>query len=157
MVVFNWAQIQRLAPGTKVVVAKPGVKIATQYFLAATSDEVKTLGVSDMAVQFAKQLRAAAATHPEYFVHPAPAGTRIALDDHVSLKDAAVFVGERRVADLQDLIVTISRDEIDTGSATVSTMPIRNQLSVSAKILIGFGIAVVAAMVFAAIAVSNTN
>ena len=75
----------------------------------------------------------------------------------MSLKDAAVFVGERRVADLQDLIVTISRDEIDTGSATVSTMPIRNQLSVSAKILIGFGIAVVAAMVFAAIAVSNTN
>jgi len=49
----------------------------------------------------------AAATHPEYFLQPTPAGTRIVLDDHVSLKDAAVFVDGRRVADLQEFVVTI--------------------------------------------------
>jgi len=141
---FTWAQIQRLVPGTKIMVRKPGVTLLTHRFLSANEDTLKTLAVSDMAVQFAKQLHKAAATHPEYFLQPTPAGTRIVLDDHVSLKDAAVFVDGRRVADLQEFVVTISCREIENGSATVSMVPVANRLPLSVKVLIGAAIAIVA-------------
>jgi hypothetical protein len=136
-------------------VTKPGVRVVAHYFLAASGDEVKTLAVSDKAVDFAKQLHNAAATHPEYFVQPWAAGTRIVLDKRVSLEDSGVFVRGKRVADLQEFIVTISRHEIDSGTATVSTVPIGNQLSVSTKILIGCLVAIAASMVYAAVMLSN--
>jgi hypothetical protein len=140
---FNWSQVKRLLPGTEIMVRKPGVAVVRHYVLAVHEDEVKTLAVSDMAVEFAKQLRTAAVTHPDYLVQPQAGGTTIPLGGRVSLKDSAVFVGERRIAELQQFIVTISRQEIDSGSATLSTVPV-NQLTKAAKILIGVGIGLAA-------------
>lgn len=140
VVTFNWSQVQRLSPGREIMVRKPGVALVRRYVLAVDDDEVKTLAVSDLAVEFAKQLRKAAVMHPEYLLEPQPAGTTIPLGGRVSLKDAGVMVGRRRVAELQQFIVTISRREIDNGSATLSTPPVRHQLSKPAKICLGVGI-----------------
>jgi hypothetical protein len=153
---FNWSQIERLLPGTQIMVRKPGVAVVRHYVLAVKDDEVKTLAVSDMAVEFAKPLRKAAVAHPEYLLQPPPAGTRIVLDDRVSLNDSGVFVGGRRVAELQQFIVTISRREIDSGSATLSTVPV-NQLTKSGKILIGVGIGLAAWFTFMLILISQVG
>jgi hypothetical protein len=141
---LSWSQVQRLSPGTEIMVKKPGVRQVRQRFLAAENDELKTLAVSDMAVQFAKQLRKAAAAHPDYLIRPQPSGTTIALGSHVSLKDSGVFVGEQRVAELQEFIVTISRRDIDSGSATLSTVPVERHLPLSVRVFIGVGIGLAA-------------
>ncbi len=126
------------------MVRKPGLALPRQRVLTVNDDEVKTFAVSDLAVEFARQLRKAAVAHPEYLLEPHPAGTIIALGNHVSLRVSGVFVGERRVAELQEFIVTISRREIDSGSVTLSTVPVERHLPTSAKILIGVGIGLVA-------------
>jgi hypothetical protein len=141
---FYRSQVQSLAPGTEIMIRKPGVALLRQRVLAVDGDEVKTFAVSDQAVDFAKPLRKAAATHPEYLLEPQPAGIKIPLGGRVSLKDSGVFVGERRVAELQQFIVTTSRSEIDSGSATLSTPPVKGQLSGPAKVLIGVGIGIAA-------------
>lgn len=141
---LTWSQVQRLAPGTEIMIRKPGVALLRQRVLGVDGDEVKTFAVSDMAVQFAKQLRKAAATNPDYLLQPRPPETTIALGNHVSLRDSGVFVREKRVAEIQEFVLTISRNEIDSGSATVSTVPVRNQLPLSAQILVGAGIGLVA-------------
>jgi hypothetical protein len=137
---FSWSQVQRLSPGTEIMVRKPGVTLPRQLVLGVTDDELKTFAVSDLAVEFAKQLRKAAVTHPEYLLEPQPTGTRISLGGRVSLKDSGVFVGDRRVAELQQFIVSIWRSEVDSGSATLSTPPVKGHLSAPAKVLIGVGI-----------------
>ena len=141
---FNWSQVLRLLPGTEIMVRKPGVALVRQRILAVNDDEVTTFAVSDLAVEFAKQLRKAALTHPEYLLEPQPAGTTIPLGGRVSLKDSGVFVGERKVAEVQQFVVITSRREIDSGSATLSTPPVKGQLSGPAKVLIGVGIGIAA-------------
>jgi len=137
------------------MVRKPGLALARRYVLAVNDDEVKTFAVSDLAVEFAKQLRKAALAHPECLLEPQPAGATISLGGGVSLKDAGVFVGERRIAELHQFIVTISRREIDSGSVTLSTPPVKGQLSGPAKVLIGVGITIAACMALVAILVSQ--
>ena len=154
---LNWSQVRRLAPGTEIMVRKPGVALPRQHVLAVNDDEVTTFAVSDLAVEFAKALRKAAVTHPEYLLEPQPAGTRIALGGRVSLKDSGVFVGERRVAELQQFILTVSRREIDSGSATLSTPPVKGQLSGPAKVLIGMGIVYAALATYAWILFHNAD
>lgn len=141
----------------RIMVRKPGVALVRQRVLAVNDDEVKTFAVSDLAVEFAKQLRKAALAHPEYLLEPQPAGTTIPLGGRVSLKDSGVFVGERRVAELQQFIVITSRREIDSGSATLSTPPVKGQLSGPAKVLIGVGITIAACMAYLVLLLSNAE
>jgi hypothetical protein len=154
---FSWSQVQRLSPGAEIMVRKAGVALPRQNVLAVSDDEVKTFAVSDLAVEFAKQLRKAAVTHPEYLLEPQPAGTRIPLGGRVSLKDSGVFVGERRVAELQQFIVTISRGEVESGSATLSMPPVQDRLSGPAKVLIGIGITVAACIAYMAILIQGMD
>jgi len=125
------------------MVRKPGVAVVRQYVLAVTDDQVTTLAVSDMAVEFARHLRKAAVAHPDYLLQAQPEGTTINLGGRVSLKNSGVFVGQRRVAELQQFIVRTSRGDIDSGSATLSTVPVQN-LTKAGKIIIGVGIGLAA-------------
>lgn len=56
----------------------------------------------------------------------------------------SVFVNERRVAEVRQFVVTTSRSEIESGSATLSTPPVKARLSGAAKLCIGISICVAA-------------
>lgn len=109
----DWARVRRLAPGTEVTVTVRGSQPGTRHVVLANEYGLTVLNLTNPAVPPAAKsvLPDVASHHPEYFA-AAQKGGRIVLDKNVRMGPEGVFVADRKVADLADLVERIERDDV---------------------------------------------
>jgi hypothetical protein len=109
----DWARVRNLAPGTEIVVAVTGSPAGVRYVIVATDSDLTVLNATEQAVPPAARsvLRDVASEHPEYFA-AAQQGSSFMLDNNVRLGPDGVFVANRKVADLGQVVERIVRSEV---------------------------------------------
>lgn len=109
----EWSRVRRLAPGTELVVIVEGAQPANRYFVAGDESELTVLNVGNPALPNTARnvLRDLTSTHPEYFL-AAQKGGRFALEKNVRLGPEGVYVADRRVVDLAQVVEQYGRNEI---------------------------------------------
>jgi hypothetical protein len=110
--IWAWSRVGELAPGTEVMVTARGVPPRDRYFVLADEFAVTVLNLADATLAGAstRTLRDMASHHPEYFAAMQTGGTF--GQDNVRLGRDGVFVANRKVAELGQVVETIARNEI---------------------------------------------
>jgi hypothetical protein len=108
----NWRRVSRLDAGEPILVTTRDVRSADRLFVSADGAGVTTLNLTDPSVpdEAARELRHVAEQHPEY-LDGARAGRGFKWNNVRVLSDG-VFVGDRKVAELQQVLETPSRSEV---------------------------------------------
>jgi len=115
----QWARVRRVTPGTAVVVAVAtagGIdatdQILRRIFLSADDSGLTLLNLTQPALPAAaaRSLREIAAQHPGFLEGAARGGVYVI--GHVRLNGAGVFMADRKVADLGDVVETRSRQDV---------------------------------------------
>ncbi len=108
----EWARVRTLQQGRAITVTSRGSQSATRYFLSADDSGLTVLNLTDPTIPAAaaRTLRELASRHGEYLEGAATG--RTFLLDNLRLESARVFVGNRKVADLNDLIETRARQDV---------------------------------------------
>ena len=117
----NWSRVSKLAPGIEIVVTVRSSQPGKRYFVRADESELTVLNLSNLTLPAAvtRVLRDIASNHREYFER-AEKGETFLLDN-VRLVPDGVFVADRKVADLGQIIETIARNDV----AQIKTVTIR--------------------------------
>ena len=107
-----WRQLQRLSPGTEIDVTISERGTGRRYFLTASDTELTTLNLTDPALpESAKNmLRSLVETNLEFLLATPPPGTY--SEDNVRLGPAGIFIGEKRVGDLGEVVERVTRDRV---------------------------------------------
>jgi hypothetical protein len=134
----EWARVTVIKPGTEVTVTVSGAQLDRRYFVSADPSSLMVLDLHDVPDAAARVLRETAMKRPEYFSDsekrdPLSSGdVRIAPD--------GVFLKDRKVADLAELLVTVSRTKV----LGVQTGRLRgpHHLPTGAAVAIGAAIAI---------------
>ena len=115
----GWSRVRRLEPGDAIALTADGAERGEQLFVSANDQDVTTLSLdSKIPATVARTLRRLAAQHPTILDSASRGGTVVA--DGVRLSAEGVFATDRKVADLQQVVHTISRP-------TVSEISVRRQ------------------------------
>ncbi len=109
----NWPRIRKLAPGTEIIVTVTGSPPVSRYFVAADDSDLSVLNVDDPALPTAARdvLRDVASTHPESFQAAKTGGTFV-LERNVRVGPAGVFIADRKVADLAQVVEQYRRPDV---------------------------------------------
>ena len=109
---FDWSAARKLAPGTEVMVTVKGSKPVRRYVVLAGESELTALNLTDPTLPRAatRVLRDMASNHPEYFAAVGTGG--YFQSNNVRMGPAGVFVADRKVADLSQVVETIARDDV---------------------------------------------
>ena len=110
---LEWSRVRRLAPGTEIIVTVEASQPVRRYVVSGDESELRVLNVADPPLPEAVTavLRAVASGHPDYLSAARRGGT-VVLEQNVRLRPDGVFVGDRKVADLGQVIETIDRDDV---------------------------------------------
>ena len=121
----EWSRVRRLAPGTELIVIVNGSQAARRYFVAGDDCDLTVLNVGDAALSTAAGvLRDLTSTHPEYLL-AARKGGRFALEKNVRVGPDGVFVADRKVADLAQVVEQYGRREItEIATAKMDSNPV---------------------------------
>jgi hypothetical protein len=108
----EWSRVRKIAPGTEITITVRGSQAAERYFVSVGDSRITVLNLTDrtLPVAAARALREVASQHREY-LEGAVKGGIFQVDD-LRLAPAGVFLGERKVADLQDVVETTARNEV---------------------------------------------
>jgi hypothetical protein len=109
----EWPRVRKLAPGTEIIVTVEGSQPGGRYVVRADESDLTVLNVADPPLPAAVKavLRGVASSHPDYFSAAQQGGTFV-LEQRVRLQLDGVFLGDRKVADLGQLLENIARDDI---------------------------------------------
>jgi hypothetical protein len=109
----EWSRVRTLAPGTELIVIVNASQLARRYFVAGDESSLTVLNVGAPALPVAARdvLRDLASTHPAYF-SAAQKGGQFALDRNVRVGPDGVFVADRKVADLAQVVEQYGRHDI---------------------------------------------
>ncbi len=110
--IFTWSRVGQLAPGAAILVTPRGSEPQRRYFVMADKSRLIALNLSDPALPAAstRVLRDMAANYPKSFAALETTGTL--AQGNVRIGREGVFVANRRVADLQRVVETVSKDNI---------------------------------------------
>ena len=133
--VQNWPRVAGLTPGREIFVEALGDRAATRIFVTADESELIVLDLAGPPLNSTvrRALREVASTHPEYFLQLS-AGSRF-VQDNVRLAPDGVFLEDRKVAEISDVVKQIPRPEI----AAIMMPPQRRGSLVGAAIGAGGG------------------
>lgn len=110
----NWSRVRTVAPGTDIILtvkgAPPGVQ---RTFVAEGDSDLTVLNVADPGLPAAARdvLRGVALRDPGD-LPAAQQGRQITLRKDVRIGPDGVFVSDRKVADLGQVVETIARDDV---------------------------------------------
>lgn len=109
----DWSRVLKLAPGTEIVVTVNGASPAQRYFVAAEESDLTVLNLTEptLPANARDVLRDVASNHPEYFLAVRQHGTFV-LPKNVRMVPDGVFVADRKVADLGQVVENIVRTDI---------------------------------------------
>ena len=122
----EWSRVRKLAPGTELIVIVKGAQRPNRYFVAGDESDLTLLNVDDPALPDVARdvLRDLASAHPEYFL-AAQKGGRFVLEKNVRMGPDGVFVADRKVADLVQVVERYGRSDItEIRTATVESNPV---------------------------------
>ena len=133
-----WLSVHQLVPGSTLTLTRQGEPSHTVRFIFADDTELKALNVSgvDVPPAAAKVLIRMASEQPDQLLRVTP-GTTLRIDEDVVLSASGLFAGDRKIADFDRVIESISRSDVETG---VVHLEIPHRMSTSKKVLIGVGI-----------------
>jgi hypothetical protein len=108
----EWSRVRQLEPGREITVTIRGSQGAKRYFVSADDHGITVLNLADPRLPdaAARGWRTIASQHREHLEGVAKGGTFL-LDD-VRLSSAGVFVADRKVADLHDVVETSAREAV---------------------------------------------
>ncbi len=114
----NWSRVRGLAPGTEVIVTVHGSQPGTRYVVLADESELTVLNLTDPKLPAVARdaLHDVATHHPEYFPRVQKGG-QFVLDKNVRVGPDGVFMADRKVADLGQVIENIARNDVAEISA----------------------------------------
>jgi len=109
---FNWSRLRQLAPDTEIIVTVKGAPSVQRYFVTGSESDLTALNLTKSVLPAAAThvLHEMASRHPEYFAAMETSGTF--GDEHVRVGRDGVFVSNRRVADLGQVVETIARNDV---------------------------------------------
>jgi hypothetical protein len=109
----EWSRLRKLAPGTRVIVTIDGAAAGSiRYFVSADDTGLAVLNLTDQTLPVAatRALREIATKHPEYIDSAAKGGTF--LVDNLRLASGGVFLADRKIADLQQVVEISERTKV---------------------------------------------
>lgn len=109
----NWSRVRKLAPGTEILVTVKGSLPVQRYFVAGDESNLTLLNVADPALSATARdvLRDVASNHPNYFPGARQGGTFV-LEKNVRVAPDGVFVADRKVTELSQVVEQIERQDI---------------------------------------------
>jgi hypothetical protein len=109
----DWRLVRKLEPGTEVIVAVQGSTPGQRYFVAADDRGLTLINVDDPSLPRAvtEVLRDVASDHPGYF-QAAQRGETLVLGKTVRVARDGVFLADRRVADLGQVVERLARGDV---------------------------------------------
>jgi len=109
----EWARVRRLAPGTELIVTVKSAQPASRYFVGGDDSGLTMLNIGAPTLPTAARnvLRSLASTHPEYFL-AAQKGGQFQLEKNVRLGPDGVFIADRKVAGLAEVVEQHARQDI---------------------------------------------
>ncbi len=122
----GWSRVRKIAPGTELIVTVKGSPPVNRYFVAGDESHLTVLNVSNRSLPATTKhaLRDAASTHPEYFRNAQGRQTFIVANG-VRLGSDGVFVADRKVADLAQVVEQYRRPDIsEIASARTDSNPV---------------------------------
>ena len=107
----DWSRVRQLEPPAEIALTTRLTGESARVFVAADDSHiiVLNLGSSALTPPTRRALRAMAVQHPEAFSSGA-AGSLV--QDDVRVGRAGVFVADRKVAEFNEIVETIPRDEV---------------------------------------------
>jgi hypothetical protein len=107
----DWSRVRELESPAEIVVTTRVAGGSTRVFVVADDSRVVVLnlGSSGLSPRSSRALRAIAVQHPDAF-SPGAAGSFV--QDDVRIGRDGVFVADRKVAEFQDIVETIARDDV---------------------------------------------
>jgi hypothetical protein len=108
----SWSRVREVAPAKEIFVKINGAEAGRRYFVMADDSRLVVLNFTDpvLPARLARVLRDLAAQHPEYFAALNKTGGL--GQDNVRIGRDGVFVADRRVADLTQVVETITREDV---------------------------------------------
>jgi hypothetical protein len=109
---IEWSRVHKLEPGREITVTIGSSQPARRYFVSADDSGLTVLNLNDSTLPAAavRALREMASQHREYLEAAAKGGSF--LFNNVRLAPAGVFVADRKVADLQQVVETSARKDV---------------------------------------------
>src|SRR5262245_23956921 len=109
----EWSRVRRLAPGTELIVIVKNSQPASRYFVGGDESGLTMLNIdaSALPTDARNVLRSLASTHPEYFL-AAQKGGQFQLETNVRLGPDGVFIADRKVAGLAEVVEQRGRQDI---------------------------------------------
>jgi hypothetical protein len=109
----NWSRVRKLASGTEIIMTVKGSPSVRRSLVAADDSDLSVLNVGDPALPAAARdvLRDVATTHPESFQAAKKGGTFV-LEKNVRVEPDGVFVADRKVTDLAQVVEQYGRPDI---------------------------------------------
>ena len=108
----DWSRVAELAPAAEIVVTIRSSQPVSRYFVLTDGSSVTVLNLTGQMLPDAatRVLRDMASQHQEYFA--AIQQSRTFKQDDVSVGRDGVFVANRKVADLGQVVETIARSDV---------------------------------------------
>ncbi|HKY22933.1 MAG TPA: hypothetical protein VJM31_17090 [Vicinamibacterales bacterium] len=106
----GWARVRQLKPGTEIFVTALGAQLGSRYVVLTDDFDLTTLNLThpELSEEARRELLNAASKHPDYFAadraHFVGTNVRVAPD--------GVFVADRKVADLDQVVQRFMRGDI---------------------------------------------
>jgi hypothetical protein len=109
----EWSRVRKLAPGTEIIVTIEGAQPVGRHVVRVDESSLTLLNVADPLLPAAAKnvLRGVASNHPEHF-SAAKQGETFFLEKRVRLRQDGVFVGDRKVADLGQVVEHVARNDV---------------------------------------------
>jgi hypothetical protein len=108
----DWSRVSRLKPGGELMVVLKGTDETRRHFVSADEGIMRVLNLDDVAMpaRTSRALREIASESPQDFQNAASGATFV--NGRLRLSSAGVFDGDRKIADLQQVLETRARADI---------------------------------------------
>jgi hypothetical protein len=108
----NWSRVRQLKPAAEIVVTVGGLEPKTRHFVLADESALLVLNLADhlLPANSTRVLRNMAAQHPAYFT--AMQDGRAFAEGDVRVGRDGLFVANRKVADLEQVVERFARNDI---------------------------------------------
>lgn len=110
---FDWSRVRALAAGTEIIVTVKGSEPRNRHVVTVNDSELTVLNVTDPTLPAASTsvLRVVAARRPEVLA-AAQRGETFLMEKNVRIAQEGVFVADRKVAALTQVVERIGRHDV---------------------------------------------
>src|SRR6266536_1169773 len=108
----NWSRVGQLAPAVEISLTGKGASPGTRCFVMANESVLVALNLTapTLPASLVRVLRDMAATRPDYIVAAQKAGAF--RQENIQVGPDGVFVANRKVADLNQVVETVARNDV---------------------------------------------